>query len=326
MPRIIYMGTPAFACPALAALAERPGVEVSLVVTQPDRPAGRGRRLQESPVKALADALGLPTYQPVRLRDAESRHPFAALQPDLIVVAAYGLILGRSVLELPARGCVNLHASLLPEYRGASPVSAAILRGDDETGVTLMRMERGLDTGPMFASARTTIAADDTTESLTERLSFVARDLLLNNLDALLARSIDTQPQGAAASLTRPLVKADGWIDWSAPAAHIERHVRAMWPWPRAWTIVPNGSTMQIHAASVVDEGGLGEPGTVAAERLKLRIRCGTGWLQVERGQLAGGRPMDGRELVANRALATGALLGGRTPTKPGPLLTRVDS
>lgn len=323
--RIIYMGTPDFSCPALRALVHHPNVDVALVVTQPDRPAGRGRQLQTSPVRKLAESLELPVYQPPSLRTAEQRQPLVDIQPDLIVVAAYGLILGQSVLELPTQGCVNLHASLLPRYRGASPISAAILNGDHETGVTLMRMERGLDTGPMFDVAGIGIAGHDTMASLTERLAATAADLLMRNVDALLDGSLESITQPLGATLTRPLIKGDGWIDWTRPANEIERLVRAMWPWPRAWTTLPDGSSFQVHAASVEFASGDASPGTIRSDRSGLLVRCGDAWLRVERGQLAGGKPLAGAQLEANPKLGDGTTLGNLDrPTVPGPMIRPV--
>lgn len=323
--RIVYMGTPDFACPALHMLVARDDVEVALVVTQPDRPAGRGRQLQASPVKRLAESFGVPVYQPDSLRSAGQRQPIMDLHPDLIVVAAYGLILGRSILELPTHGCVNLHASILPRYRGASPITAAILNGDRETGVTLMRMERGLDTGPMFAVARLEIGARDTTASLTDHLSVLAGEFLIRKIDDVLNDSLEAVSQPRGGSLTRPLVKGDGWIDWARPALDIERQVRAMWAWPRASTSLPDGSTFQIHMASLDEVIDDAQPGTVAADHGGLRIRCGNGWLRIERGQLAGGKPLTGLQLASNRAFAAGVTLGGgKRPPTPGPLIVPV--
>lgn len=320
--RIIYMGTPEFACLALQALSERIDLDVALVVTQPDRPAGRGRRLQSPPVKQLAESLGLPVYQPQSLRSAEHRQPLVEVQPDLIVVAAYGLILGKSVLKLPRHGCVNLHASILPRYRGASAIPAAILNGEQETGVTLMRMERGLDTGPVFGVARVEIANDDTTASLTDRLSILAGDLLVSNIDALLHGLLDAVGQPSGASQTRPLVKADGWIDWAYPALEVERQARAMWPWPRAWTTLPDGTALQIHVATVESGEDDVAPGTLRSDRSGLRVRCGDGWVRVERGQLAGGKPLAGAQLGGIRQLGTGIVLGsGDHPTVRGPVI-----
>jgi len=323
--RIIYMGTPEFACPALQALSERIDLDVALVVTQPDRPAGRGRRLQSPPVKQLGESLGLPVYQPQSLRTAALRQPLLDIQPDLIVVAAYGLILGKSVLELPAHGCVNLHASILPRYRGASPISAAILNGDQETGVTLMRMERGLDTGPMFDVARTEISGDDTTASLTARLAATAGDLLDLHIDGLLNGSREAIAQPSGATLTRPLVKADGWIDWTCPVVEVDRLVRAMWPWPRAWSTLPDGSAFQIHVASVDAGQDDVAPGTLRSDRSGLRVGCGDGWIRVERGQLAGGKPLTGAQFAANRHFGTGIVLGhGDRPPMPGPMVQSI--
>lgn len=320
--RVVYMGTPEFACPTLEMLARSPDVEVTLVVTQPDRKAGRGRRLQSPPVKQLADRLGLPVHQAPSLRSPEQRQPIVDANPDLVVVAAFGLILGKSILELPRRGCVNLHASLLPRYRGASPVAAAILNGDRETGVTLMRMDRGLDTGPMIANSAMDITPEDTTGSLTTRLATLAAQLLMDSLNDVVLGQVTSVPQPEGASITRPLVKADGWIDWSQPAAKIERHVRAMWPWPRAWTTLPDGGSFQIHEAHVergLDEGVSGE---VRIGRDGPRIRCGVDWLHLGQGQLAGGNPASGAHLAMRTEFSTGDILGEQDPPdSPGHLI-----
>lgn len=322
--RIVYIGTPAFACPALEALAAMPDVDVALTVTQPDRPSGRGRRMQSPPVKVLAESLGLPVYQTASLRTAAGRQPIVDARPDLIVVAAFGLILGRSILDLPAHGCVNLHASLLPRYRGASPIAAAILNGDHESGVTLMRMDRGLDTGPMYACSATRIESDDTTESLTGRLSVIAATLLMENLPSLFSGELapEVQPE-LGVTLTRPLVKTDGWIDWRRSAIEIERRVRAMWPWPRAWTTTATGMQLQVHQAEVV-QGNAGEPGRLFLTGDGPVIACGSGALLVRRGQIAGKGPMDGRQLGTLRDLEDGSLVGQETaPETPGPIVVR---
>jgi len=324
--RVLYMGTPAYACPALKVLATAPDVEIPLVVTQPDRPAGRGRALQPPPVKTLAASLGLPVYQIPSLRTVEQRAPVVEAAPDLIIVAAFGLILGRSVLTLPPLGCVNLHASLLPAYRGASPISAAILNGEPTTGVTLMEMERGLDTGPILARKEIAIGERDTTESLTPRLAETAAHLLIESLPALAAGAIDSIPQPEEASLTRPLVKADGWIDWSKPAAEIERLVRAMWSWPRAWSPLPSGEALQIHRASLVPATGL-PPGGVTLDIAGPVVSCGDGGLRIERGQVPGGKPLDGAQLAQNRALHGNVMLGaGIAPSTPGPMIIPISN
>ncbi len=323
------MGTPDYACPSLETLARTPGVEIALVVTQPDRAAGRGRKLVAPPVKVTAERLDLPVYQTASLRSAELRQPIVDARPDLIVVAAFGIILGTSVLELPPLGCVNLHASLLPRYRGAAPISAAILRGDPVTGVTLMRMERGLDTGPIHASLEIDIHTGDTTESLTVRLATLAARLMEEQIGNLLDGSSTATPQPAGASLTRPLVKADGWIDWAMPAEHIERHVRAMWPWPRAWTSLPSGETFQIHAATVVsgEAAGSSEPGTLIAARGGLQVQSGAGNLVIGRGQLPGGKPLAGPQLATRKDFAASVVLGvEERPSTPGPLIVDIDA
>jgi len=324
--RVVYMGTPDFACPALDSLASDVRVEVALVVTQPDRPAGRGRQVQAPPVKRAAERLGLPVYQTASLRSAAQRQPIVNAQPDLIVVAAFGLILSKSILELPVHGCVNLHASLLPKYRGASPVSAAILGGDLETGVTLMQMERGLDSGPVLAHSSIDINPEDTTESLTDRLASVAGELLLSNLGDVTAGGLKSVPQRGGSSMTRPLVKADGWIDWSLTASEIERHVRAMWAWPRAWTTMRDGTPFQLHCARVAESNELAPAGTVVRDGRRLRIRCGEGWLEVETGQFAGGNPLGGAQLASNQAFVNQPILGrSERPMVPGPMVEPVD-
>lgn len=320
------MGTPEFACPSLEALAGERGVEVSLVVTQPDRPAGRGRRLQAPPVKQTAERLGLPIYQAASLRSAEQRQPIVDANPDLIVVVAFGLVLGKSILELPRCGCVNLHASLLPKYRGASPIPAAILSGDLETGVTLMRMERGLDTGPVLARSALDITPVDTTASLTNCLANIAAELLMANLGDLVSGKLTAVPQPIGSSLTRPLVKADGWIDWTLPVAAVERHVRAMWSWPRAWTTLPDGSSFQVHRVYIADLNDSALPGVIVADRTGFHIRCADGWLEVATGQLAGGKALGGAQLASNRVFANEPILGqSARPTVPGPLIQAVE-
>jgi methionyl-tRNA formyltransferase len=247
-------------------------------------------------------------------------------QPDLIVVAAFGLILGRSILELPVHGCVNLHASLLPKYRGASPVSAAILCGDLETGVTLMLMERGLDTGPVLAQSSIDITTGDTTESLTDRLARVAGELLLSSLGDVTTGGLKAVPQRGRSSMTRPLVKADGWIDWTLTASEIERHVRAMWVWPRAWTTMRDGTPFQLHRARVSESNELAPAGTVVRDGRRVRIRCGDGWVELELGQFAGGNPLGGAQLASNQAFVNQPVLGQfEEPTVPGPIVEPVD-
>ncbi|MGC4106999.1 MAG: methionyl-tRNA formyltransferase [Thermomicrobiales bacterium] len=312
------MGTPEFAVPALRVLAQSDEVDLRLVVTQPDRPAGRGRTLAPPPVKVAAVELGIPILQTATLRDPDVRAQIVATEPALIVVAAFGMILGRWILDLPPRGCVNLHASILPAYRGANPISSAILQGDAETGVTLMRMDRGLDTGDILDIARIPILPEDTTDVLTERLASLAADQLAGTLDALLDGSMIATPQPSGATLTRQLTKADGWIDWMRPAEAIERQVRALWPWPRTWTTLADGMTMQVHRSSVVRETDTGaQPGTMLAGGL---VATGGGdALRLERVQLAGGKPVEGSAIANIAKLAPGTVLGAVGVPDPTP-------
>lgn len=297
LPRIIFMGTPEFAVPTLEMLAGRDDVDLRMVVTQPDRPSGRGKKLVSPPVKDTADVYSLPVLQTDSLRHAEVKQRIFDEKPDIVVVAAFGMILGKWILELPPLGCVNLHASLLPRHRGASPISAAILAGDDVTGVTLMQMDSGLDTGPMLAEITVPILADDTTESLTPKLAEAAARLLESNLEQLLAGELTPVPQPEGATETRQLTKDDGRIDWAKSALEIERHVRAMWSWPRAWTVLPDDSRMQVHAAKVVTDVSL-PPGQISVDKKSALIGTGHNVLELVRVQLPGGRPIEGHALV----------------------------
>ncbi len=298
-PRIIFMGTPDFAVPALTTLATRSDIDIVLVVTQPDRPSGRGKKLAPPPVKQAAATLGLPLLQTDSLRHAEAKKQIIGAQPDLIVVAAFGMILGKWILELPRLGCVNLHASLLPKFRGASPISAAIAAGEEVTGVTLMQMDHGLDTGAMLDTISVAIDPEDTTESLTPKLARAASDLLHARLDDLLAGRINPVPQPEGASETQQLHKDDGRINWERPANEIERHIRAMWPWPRAWTTLPNGERMQIHRATVDPEQVL-PPGKIEVQGRVVVIGTGEGALHLVGVQLPGGKPIE-RHAIAQR-------------------------
>jgi methionyl-tRNA formyltransferase len=325
--RIVYMGTPEFACPTLRALAREPDVDLVLVVTQPDRRAGRGRQLVPPPVKNVATELGLSVYQTASLRTADQRRPIVESAPDLIIVAAFGLILGPSILNLPPMGCVNLHASLLPAYRGAAPIAAAIASGDPVTGVTLMRMKRGLDTGPILARTRLDLMDSDTTESLTSRLAISAADLMVAALHPFLRGDLPDIPQGRDASLTRPLVKSDGWLDWERPAVELERHVRAMWPWPRAWTTLANGQILQVHRSHAEDEVVLQDDvGTIVRHGSDLAIVAREGLLVVDIGQLPNGNPAPGSVLARRAELGPGQRLGqtGR-PASTDPMIVPVD-
>jgi len=295
--RVVFFGSPELAVPTLAGLASSSAFEVVLVVTQ----AAKGR----SPVEVAAGGLGLPVYKPETLRDPASREPLVAAEPDLFVVAAFGLIFGRRTLEIPRNGSINVHPSLLPKYRGASPIVASIAAGDHETGVALMMMDAGIDTGAVVSQERALIADDDTSESLGARLGRMGAELAVRDIPRWVKGDLGASPQqGSQASLTRTLTKADGWVDWTRPAVEIERHIRAMWPWPRAWTTV-HGSPIQIHRALVVGvDRNLHEPGDVISERRRLIVACGEDALEIETVEPAGRRSMP----------ASAYLNGVRTP------------
>jgi methionyl-tRNA formyltransferase len=299
--RVIFFGTPAFAVPTLRRLVHDSQFQVELVVSQPDRATGRGRRLESPPVAQAARELRIPCYQPDSLRTEAARAPLAEVAADVFVVAAFGLIFGPKTLALPRLGCVNVHASLLPRFRGAAPISAAILAGDPVTGVTLMRMEAGLDTGPMLGTQSESILPDDTTESLTLRLAGVGAELAVSLLPAYGRGELEPVPQPTTgATLTRPLTKADGWLDWAQPAAQLERSVRAFWPWPRAWTTY-GGTTLQVHQASVVPILNPAPPGTVVSSERELVVACGEDGLRLSRVQAAGGKPLSDSHYLAGQ-------------------------
>ena len=307
--RIVFMGTPAFAVPSLAALCTacntaQPDWHVAGVITQPDLPAGRGKKLVASPVKQFAQAQGLSVIQPDRLRkEPDAIDVLRMWAPDVIVVAAYGQILPRAVLEIPTFGCVNVHASLLPAYRGASPISAALLDGLDETGVTIMLMDEGMDTGPMLAQARLPIQPDDTTASLSERLAELGAELLARTLPGWLAGEIAPVPQDqlpGQPSVCRLVKKQDGRIDWSLPAAQIERMIRAYTPWPGAFTTW-QGQNFKLWQADVL--AGTPQPGTTQPESAppgcvvekdgQIAVGTGDGLLALRQVQPAGKRRME---------------------------------
>lgn len=308
--RIVFAGTPEFAAQHLEALLQA-GHQVVAVYTQPDRPAGRGQKLMPSPVKQLALQHGLPVMQPATLRDAEAQHALAALQPDLMVVVAYGLILPQAVLDTPRLGCINSHASLLPRWRGAAPIQRAIEAGDSESGVTVMQMEAGLDTGPMLLKVSTPIGPSDTGGSLHDRLAALGAQAVVEAVARLQAGSLPGERQDdTLATYAHKLSKDEARLDWQRPAAELERLVRAFNPWPICHSSLA-GDVLKVHAARLVP--GQGEPGRIlAVGKDGLTVACGTGALQLTRLQLPGGKPLDFADLYNSRReqFAPGQVLG----------------
>ena len=312
--RIVFMGTPDFATPTLRALVENApanGWEVVAVITQPDRRAGRGKKLVASPVKQMALDYGLPVLQPERLRKRpDAVEELRALAPDLFVVAAYGLILPAEVLEIPQFGCINVHASLLPAYRGASPITAAILDGLDETGVTIMLMDEGMDTGPVLHQAAEPIRADDTTATLSARLAEQGAAALVETLPRWLRGEIapmDQEELPGEPSICRLIKKQDGLIDWSRPAAYIERMTRAYTPWPGAFTRW-RGQNFKVLQAAVME--GKAQPGAVVMTEQGPAVGTGEGLLLLKRVQPAGKRAMDIRSFLNGAPDFVGDVLG----------------
>ncbi len=319
--RIVFAGTPAFARRALEALLASRHRVVG-VLTQPDRPAGRGLRLQPSDVKVAALEAGVPIVQPRSLRldgrfaeDAARARAWLAEHPaDVMVVAAYGLLLPRWVLETPPRGCLNIHASLLPRWRGAAPIHRAIEAGDTETGITLMQMDEGLDTGAMLLSQACAIGADDTTGTLHERLADLGARLVVEGLDQLQAGTLRTQPQPAdGVTYARKVDKDEAAIDWRQPADQIERRLRAFDPFPGGVTTLPGGEAIKVWRARVLDPvpGQARGPGTVVASGdAGIDVACGRGVLRLLELQRPGGRRLPAREFQAGRPVAVGTCLG----------------
>ena len=306
--RIVFAGTPEFSVPCLDAAAARG--EVVAVYTQPDRPAGRGRALAESPVKQRAKQLGIEVFQPEKLRDADAQAVLRELKPDLMVVVAYGLILPQAVLDIPTHGCWNVHASLLPRWRGAAPIQRAIEAGDAETGVDLMRMEKGLDTGPLMLRRSTVISDEDTGGSLHDRLSQLGAEVLREGLSLLRAGLVpQATPQPAeGATYAHKIEKAEAKLDWTLPASVLERKVRAFHPWPIAECEI-DGERLRVHGAvplSAAAAQALGvaqrAPGTlVAGTKEGLTVACGDGALRLTHVQREGGKPQPVAEFLNAR-------------------------
>lgn len=303
MLRIIFAGTPAYAVPALRMLIESGSECPVAVLTQPDRGAGRGRKVTPGAVKQEALEAGIPVSQPLTLKSAEARDELAALQPDLLITAAYGLLLPSGVLELPPLGCWNLHASLLPRWRGASPINQAILAGDEETGVSLMQMDRGLDTGPVLMRSATVIGPSETAGQLHDRLAPLAASLLREALDRLEAGTLpEPEPQDASRATHAPLIsRSDAGLDWNQPAERLARAVRAYHPWPVAHAEL-DGVEHRIHRARA--SSGDAEPGKILALRGHdaVAVGCGEGILEILELQSPGRRRVSARDWWNARA------------------------
>lgn len=308
--KIIFAGTPDFAVPSLRSLTES-GHELVAVLTQPDRPAGRGRKLQPSPVKTFAASHGLPLLQPESLRTAGIQNQIAAAAPDLIVVVAYGLLLPEAVLRIPRTGCINVHASLLPRWRGASPIQSAILAGDLATGVSIMRMEQGLDTGPVFAEIEIRIQHDECAAELHDRLADAGAQLLRTSLDGILDESSVPQPQDiAGATYAGRISKADAPIDWNKSAIEIDRQIRAYNSWPVAETLLEGVRVRCWRAVPDANFESDKQPGTVVdAGGETVDIQTGDGLIRLTELQLPGGQRMRAADFARGRELL-GKILG----------------
>ncbi len=308
--RIVFAGTPEFAAEHLKALLDSP-YEIVAVYTQPDRPAGRGQKLMPSAVKALAVAHDIPVFQPQTLRNTDAQAELAALKPDLMVVVAYGLILPQVVLDIPRLGCINSHASLLPRWRGAAPIQRAVEAGDAESGVTVMRMEAGLDTGPMLLKVVTPISADDTGGTLHDRLAEMGPIAVVQAIAGLADGSLQGEVQDdAQATYAHKLNKDEARIDWSRPAVELERLIRAFNPWPVCHSTL-DGESVKVLAARL--STGTGAPGEIlSASKDGLVVACGDQALSLARLQLPGGKALNFSDLFNSRRekFAAGKVLG----------------
>lgn len=303
--RIVFMGTPDFSVPVLEALVTA-GHEIVCVYCQPPRPAGRGKKDRAAPVQLRAEALGLPVRHPTSLKSEAAQQDFAQLQADIAVVVAYGLILPQAILDAPRRGCLNIHASLLPRWRGAAPIHRAVLSGDQTTGVCIMQMEAGLDTGPVLQRSETAIGPEETTAELHDRLSALgAREIVdvLGKLDQLTA-----VPQPAdGVTYAAKIDKSEAQVDWTRPATEVDRLIRGLSPFPGAWT--QQGETRIKLLASRVGTGA-GAPGTVLLD--PLRVACGQGAVELTKLQRAGKGAQDATTFLNGWPLAAGTVLGGK--------------
>ncbi|KAA0681837.1 methionyl-tRNA formyltransferase [Roseomonas genomospecies 6] len=305
--RLVFMGTPDFAVPSLRALADA-GHEVVCVYSQPPRPAGRGQQVQKSPVHRFAEERGIPVRTPKSLRNAEAQAEFAGLKADAAVVAAYGLILPQPILDAPRLGCLNVHGSLLPRWRGAAPIQRSILAGDAETGITIMQMDIGLDTGAMLLKDAVPITADTTASSLHDALADMGARLIVEALDGLAAGRLTAEPQPEeGVTYAAKLTREDGRLDWTRDAATVERQVRALTPWPGCWFDI-RGERIKVLKAEPAPGARKAAPGTLLDDR--LTIACTDGAVRLTLVQRPGKAPVDGAAFLRGFALPAGTLLG----------------
>jgi len=296
--KIIFAGTPEFAAESLKALLQGPD-EVIAVYTQPDRKAGRGQKLKPSPVKEVALEAEIPVYQPLNFKEEQDRQVLADLDADLMVVAAYGLILPKAVLDTPKLGCINVHASILPRWRGAAPIHRALLAGDKETGITIMQMDVGLDTGDMLSKAFTDIEDTDTSASLHDKLAVQGGEILLSTIEQLKAGSISPEPQDdEQANYAHKLTKEEGKIDWTESANAIAQKVRGLFPWPSAYTFIDE-QNIRIHQASVADKTSDASAGSViGSDKRGIYVSTGNGVICLEKLQLPGKKAMTAEQVL----------------------------
>ena len=315
--KIAFLGTSEFAVPALKALATA-GLDIAAVYTRAPKPAGRGQREQKTPVHVAADELGLAVRTPRGLKSEEEAAAFKALDLDAAVVVSYGHILPRSFLDAPVLGCINIHGSLLPRWRGAAPIHRAILAGDAETGVTIMRMDEGLDTGPMLLAERTPISAGDTAQSVHDRLAVLGAQMIVSTLDGLMRKTIDPVPQpDEGVTYAHKLGKEEGVLDWRRPAAELERKVRAFHPWPGTWFEAEadgKAERIKVLAAALTLAGGA--PGTVTIARDGFPVvACGIGGLRLGKLQRAGKAALPADAFLRGFPLKAGMVLPSPTVT-----------
>lgn len=306
--RVVFMGTPDFAVPSLQILLDH-GYEVCAVYTQPDKPKGRGHKLQPPPVKELALQHQIPVFQPATLRKEEVQAEIRSWNPDLIVVVAYGKLLPKAVLDAPKLGCVNVHGSLLPQYRGAAPIQWTVLNGDKVAGVTTMFMAEGMDTGDMLLKAETPVGEEETSGQLFDRLKDLGADLLLETLQGLEAGTLTSVPQDEAQATRAPMLSKElSQVDWTKSAQQVHDLIRGLNPWPSAVSYL-DGRKLKLHASRVRE--GSGEPGKAFAQDGALWVYCGQGALELTEIQTENGKRMDGKSYLLGHPLQEGSHFGG---------------